>query len=184
MKTTSSKVYKLVISGLLLAIGIVLPIIFHSYSISGSIFLPMHFPVLLCGLLCGMQYGLITGAAIPFAAFLITSRPPIYPHAISMAFELAAYGFVAAFSLKIYSKFMKKELANLIALITAMLAGRVVMAAANLILLGISGSGYTFEAFLSGAFITALPGIIIQIIFIPAIMLVLDKSGFTSRLYK
>ena len=40
---------KVVFSGLLVAMGIALPIMFHSIPNAGSIFLPMHIPVLLSG---------------------------------------------------------------------------------------------------------------------------------------
>ena len=62
-------------------------------------------------------------------------------------------------------------------MIIAMLVGRIVWGAAEIILLGIAGSSFTWQAFIAGAFLNAIPGIIIQLTLIPAIMLALNKTG-------
>ena len=56
---------RLILAGLCVALGIVLPVAFHSVANAGSIFLPMHIPVLLCGLICGWPYGLACGVIRP-----------------------------------------------------------------------------------------------------------------------
>ena len=48
MKRSSTR--RLVMAALCVALGVVLPMAFHSVPRGGSIFLPMHIPVLLCGL--------------------------------------------------------------------------------------------------------------------------------------
>ena len=176
-----SIIYKITTTGMLLALGIILPILFHVFSISGLIFLPMHIPVLICGLLCGWQYGMVIGLILPFAANLISGAPPIYPTAISMAFELMAYGVVIALAFKLFQKIMRNEFAYIVSLIIALVGGRIVLAIANIILLNLQGNTYTIEAFISAAFVTAIPGIIIQLIFIPVLMVILDKSGFVRK---
>jgi hypothetical protein len=165
MKITTKQ---LVLTALFLAIGILLPMVFHSFGISGLVFLPMHIPVLLCGLVCGWSLGGIVGLVLPFISLLLTARPPLYPVGISMALELASYGIVAGL-------LYKGEKSNIfVALIGAMLAGRLVMGIANVALLGLSNE--TLSAFISGAFVTALPGIILQLVLIPAIVLGLEKA--------
>ena len=57
-----------------------------------------------------------------------------------------------------------------------MIAGRVVWAAAMIVLLGLSGGAFTWQMFLSGAFLNAIPGIILQLVLIPAIMVALDRA--------
>ncbi len=166
MKKLSTQ--KIVISGLLAAIGLVLPIAFHAFSISGSIFLPMHIPVLLTGLICGWELGLIVGIIVPLLSSIITSMPPLFPVAIAMAFELATYGAVIGF--------VSKKTSTMVSLIVAMLSGRVVLGVANTILLGMAGKSYAWSMFVSGAFVTALPGIIIQIILVPSLFALLKKS--------
>ena len=165
MKKLSTQ--KIVISGLLAAIGLVLPIAFHAFSISGSIFYH-HIPVLLTGLICGWELGLIVGIIVPLLSSIITSMPPLFPVAIAMAFELATYGAVIGL--------VSKKTSTMVSLIVAMLSGRVVLGVANTILLGMAGKSYAWSMFVSGAFVTALPGIIIQIILVPSLFALLKKS--------
>ena len=112
--------------------------------------------------------------ALPLLRSLIFTMPPMYPGAIAMAFELATYAFVAGF---VYSLFRKQGIIQLyVSIISAMIVGRAVWGVAQLVLLGIKGKSFTFAAFLAGAFINAVPGIIIQLVLIPAIMFALDRS--------
>ncbi|MFA7572385.1 MAG: ECF transporter S component [Lutispora sp.] len=168
-----SSTLKLVLAGLFIAIGLALPVAFHAMSLSGSIFLPMHIPVLLCGLICGWRYGLVTGIAIPLLSSVLTGMPPVYPVALAMAFELAAYGTVIGL--------VSKKLNVFAALIIAMLSGRAVLGIANVALLGLSGKSYAWSAFIAGAFVTALPGIIIQLILVPVIFAILQKNKHLER---
>jgi thiamine transporter ThiT len=164
---------KLALTAMFFALGLVLPFLTGQIPQIGSMLLPMHLPVFLCALICGWQYALPMAAALPLLRSLMFGMPPIYPTAVAMAFELATYAFVAGF---IYSRFKKQNILKVyISLIAAMIAGRVVWGVVQLILLGIKGSTFTFPAFLSGAFLNAFPGIILQLVLIPAIMLALDK---------
>ena len=168
MKKTSTQ--KTVLAGLFTALGLILPIAFHTFSISGSIFLPMHIPVLLTGLVCGWNYGLIAGIIVPILSSIMTGMPPIYPVAIAMAFELATYGTVIGL--------VSKKTNAFISLVVAMLSGRAVLGIANVVLLGMTGKNYALSMFISGAFVTALPGIIIQLILVPSIYGLLQKSKY------
>ena len=157
---------KMVYSAICAALGVVLPIAFHSVQNAGSIFLPMHIPVLLCGLLCGPWYGLACGILAPVLSSTLTGMPPaaILP---SMIVELAVYGLV--------SGLMKKATKNnIISLVTAMLAGRIVSGLAKAFIF--NAGSYGIKAWVTGSFVTALPGIIIQIVLIPIIMIALERA--------
>lgn len=62
-------------------------------------------------------------------------------------------------------------------LISSMLAGRVVSGVANAVFLGIAGKAYGFSAFLTASFVTAIPGIIIQLVAVPLVVICLEKAG-------
>ena len=55
----------LVLAAMFLAIGLVLPFFTGQIPQIGSMLLPMHLPVLLCGLICGWQYGVVVGFVAP-----------------------------------------------------------------------------------------------------------------------
>ncbi|QAT48315.1 ECF transporter S component [Caproiciproducens sp. NJN-50] len=161
-------------AALCIALGLILPVLFHMVG-AGSVFLPMHIPVLLCGLLFGWQYGAVCGLIVPLLSSLLTGMPPIFPTAAAMMLELCAYGLLTGL-------FYRKMRWNVYpALICAMLGGRVVSGAANAVFLGMADKPYGFAAFLSASFVQAVPGIIIQIVFIPVIVLALEKASVFRR---
>ena len=166
------KTKKLVITALLVALGIVLPFAFHSIPNAGSIFLPMHIPVLLCGLILGWQYGLACGILTPLLSSLITGMPP-FAYLPSMLFELAAYGLVAGLLIKFIRT--KSKFANTyIALIGAMLSGRVLFGLLNALIFRFGS--YSISIWLTAAFVTALPGIALQLVVIPILVLAIEKA--------
>ena len=65
----------------------------------------------------------------------------------------------------------------LAALILAMLAGRIVWGAAQYFFLGINDTVFTVDMFIAGAFLNAVPGIILHIALIPPIVMMLGKAG-------
>lgn len=164
MKTT----YKLVLAALFLNMGLVLPFLTGQVPQIGNMLLPMHLPVFLCAFICGWQYGGAVGLIVPVFRSFIFGMPVLYPNAIAMSVELAVYGLVAGL---IY-QLMKKHnvLTVYTALLPAMLLGRVAWGAAQLILLGIKSSVFTWQMFLAGAFVNAIPGIVLQLVLIPGIM--------------
>ena len=170
---TREKTYKLVLSALFLALCLVLPMITGGIPTIGNMLLPMHISVLLCGLLCGWQYGLVIGFVAPLLRSVLFGMPPLFPTA--MAFELAAYGLIIGL---VYRLLPKHGVAALyISLLTAMVGGRLVWGVAKVVLLGMAGNAFTFQAFLSGALLTAVPGIVLQLVLIPAVMVALDRTG-------
>ena len=172
---TREKTYKLVLTALFLSLCLVLPFVTGGIPTIGNMLLPMHIPVLLCGLLCGWQYGLVIGFVAPLLRSVLFGMPPMYPVAIAMAFELAAYGLIIGL---VYAAVQKRGVAALYgSLIAAMIGGRLVWGLADIVLLGMAGNAFTFQAFLSGALLTAVPGIVVQLVLIPAVMVALDRTG-------
>ena len=146
-KHTSPK--NLVLSAMFLAIGLVLPFFIGQIPAIGKMLLPMHIPVLLCGLICGWQWGLGVGFVLPLLRSVLFNFPVMYPNAIGMAFELAVYGLVIGY-LYAHSKYQCVK-ALYKCLIPAMIAGRLVWGAVMIVLMGLGGSAFTWQLFIGGA---------------------------------
>ena len=175
-KTTVKDMTKnLTLSAMFLALGLVLPLLTGQIPQIGNMLLPMHLPVFLCGLICGWQYGGVIGFITPLLRYVIFGMPVLYPTGLAMSLELMTYGIVAGLLYTI-SKW-QCVVALYRCLIIAMLAGRAVWGVTEVILLGLSGDSFTWQAFFAGAFLNAVPGIILQLILIPAIMLALHRTG-------
>lgn len=167
MTKSMTNTNRLVLSALFVALGVIIPQIFHMFGL-GSVFLPMHIPVILCGFICGPYYGLISGVLTVFLSSTITGMPPMMPVGAAMIFELAAYAFVAGL---MYRKTKKIYFS----LIVAMIVGRVVSIAAKYIIYSLIGNSFAMVAILTDLFVTAWPGIAIQILAIPAILALLRR---------
>lgn len=170
----SKEIKNITLSAMFLGLALVLPFLTGQIQVVGKMLLPMHLPVLLCGLICGWQYGAVIGFVTPIMRSLIFGMPPLYPTALAMAFELAAYGFFVGFLFSHAKWQCIKSLYR--CLLIAMIAGRAVSGLANIILLGIRGDSYTLSAFIAAHFTSAIPGIILQLTLIPAVMLLLNRT--------
>ena len=169
-----NEIRKLTISAMLFALGLVLPFLTGQIPQIGSMLLPMHIPVFLCGLICGWRYGAMVGLLVPVVRSFLFGMPPMYPTAVAMAFELCTYGLVAGFVYFRKGYFCLKSLYK--AMVAAMIAGRAVWAGAMMLLMGLNGGVFTFEMFAAGAFLNAIPGILAQLLLIPAVMVALGKT--------
>ena len=165
----------LILSALFLALGIILPFFTGQIPEIGSMLLPMHLPVLLCGFACGWPYGLVVGFITPLLRSLLFSMPPMFPKAVAMAFELAGYGCLAGLLFRII--LLKNIFRIYLSLLGAMLGGRIIYGMVCIPLMGIAKVPYSFEIFLASTVIEALPGIILQLILIPILLLALQKAG-------
>lgn len=169
-----STLRRMILAALFLAIGYTLPFLTGQIKELGNMLAPMHLPVLLCGIICGWKYGLAVGAVLPVTRSLIFGMPRLYPNAVAMAFELATYGLVVGL---LYSRKKTHRLGWLYAsLVAAMLAGRLVWGVVEVILLGVFGSGFTISMFIAGAFLNSFPGIMLQLVLIPALILALRRA--------
>ena len=172
LKTTTKN---LTLSAMFLALGLVLPFLTGQIQQIGNMLLPMHLPVFLCGLICGWKYGAVVGFMMPLMRSMLFGMPKLFPSACSMAFELATYGLVAGL---IYGMSHWQCIRALYrSIIAAMVAGRAVWGIVQIILLGITGSRFTWQMFMAGAFLNAIPGIIVQLILIPTVMVALHRTG-------
>ena len=171
-------ILKLVFSAMFLCMALLLPFLTGQIPQIGKMLLPMHIPVILCGMICGWQYGLGTGFIAPILRGVIFANPVFFPTGIIMAFELSAYGLFAGL---IYSRLKIHNISKVyISLIISMLTGRIIKCVVQFFILGFTDEGFVFSAFIAGAFTNAIPGIILQIVIIPLIMLTLQKLKLIS----
>ncbi|MDR0960149.1 MAG: ECF transporter S component [Propionibacteriaceae bacterium] len=154
-----------------LVMGLVLPQAVTHIPVIGSMLLPMHIPVLLCGLVCGWRYGALVGAVVPLLSSAMFGMPPLMPIGLAMVPELACYGLVAGL---LGARLPQNLLGRLGALVGAMIAGRLVWGLASLIIFTARDTAFTGSAFISGAVLGSWPGIILQLILIPLVMLGVD----------
>lgn len=167
----------LTLAAFFLALAYVMPFLTGQIPEIGAMLCPLHIPVLLCGFICGPVWGLAVGFIAPLLRSFILGMPPPFPTAVCMAFELAVYGAVAGLMHKILPR---KKPYIYVSLLTAMLVGRLVWGVAMFVCMGISGGSFTFAAFLAGAFVNAVPGIVVQVALIPILVMILDNPKVLS----
>ena len=167
------RLFRMVLAAVLLALAEVLPFFTGQLRTLGNALCPMHFPVLLAGFFCGPLYAAAVGFLAPLLRFALFGLPPLMPIGISMCFELTTYGLLSGL---LYKALPKKPWGIYVSLIGAMLAGRIVWGCARTVLYGLGKAPFGFTVFISGAFTTALPGIILQLILIPLIVMALEKA--------
>lgn len=155
-------------SALFLALTVLLPIAFHQFGFAGRLFLPMHLTVLLAGFICGPVGGCLVGLAAPVISFLLTGMPPAYAVPL-MSVELPLYGLAAGLS------YEKLHLNIYIALIVSLIVGRLGFALALLVLGLLIELPYGVGTYFQAVVITGLPGIILQLVFIPPIVAALKR---------
>ena len=171
--TTRTSTMNMVVSAMFLALGIVMPFITGQIPEVGSMLLPMHLPVLICGFVCGWKYGLAVGFVVPLLRSVMFGMPPLMPTGACMAFELAAYGACTGL---LYSKLPKNMASVYISLVGAMIVGRVVWGAVSIAVYGVKGNPFSAQMFMAGAVLNAVPGIILQIVLIPIIIMALKRA--------
>ena len=163
---------KSITASMLIALCVVLPMAFHTIPRAGSILMPMHIPVLLAGLICGPLFGLVVGITGPLLSNLFTGMPPtgIVP---IMMIELGTYGLVAGIMVHIvHTRRISVDL--YVSLIVAMLAGRVIAGAAQAIYF-FDGT-YAIGIWATSYFVTSLPGLVIQLLFVPSVVIALERE--------
>ena len=169
----TNRILKLVLAAICLALCMVLPFLTGQIPEIGSMLSPMHIPVLLCGFITGPFWAAMVGLIAPVLRFALFGMPPIFPTGVAMCFELAVYGAVSGL---LYSKLPKKTVNIYVSLIAAMLLGRIAWGIVRVLLSGVTGSAFTWAAFMAGAFTSAIPGIILHIVLIPVIVMALRRA--------
>ena len=166
----------LVLASMLLAVAIVLPFLTGQIPEIGTMLCPMHIPVLLCGFFCGWPWGLAVGLVAPVFRSFLFGMPVMFPHAVCMAFELATYGAVSGW---LYAHLPRQKKYVFVSLIAAMLTGRLVWGAARFVCTGLDATAFGLSAFWTGAVAMSLPGILLQLVIVPTLVIVAEK--YTSR---
>jgi len=177
-----ASVKKTVVTAMLIAIGVVLPLVFHMIptGIAGRALLPMHIPVLLAGLIVGPVYGFAAGLITPLFSSMTTGMPQAGLALYSMMIELSMYGVVAGLVMRfVHTRRMSLDL--YISLVLAMLVGRVVAGLAQAFVL--FNGVYAIGMWVTSYFTTSMPGIVLQIIFVPSIVIALERARLIPRRY-
>lgn len=177
-----SKIKKLCICAICIALCYVLPVALHPFGL-GRVLSPMHIPVLLCGLVCGSFYGMFCGIAGPILSSILSGMPPM-TMLFSIIPELMVYGLVTALLMK-YVRTGKLLADIYISLVAAMLLGRIVGGIAKALFIALVASGDTFNIsiWVSSYFVSTLPGIIIHLILVPMLVTVLIKTKIIPSRY-
>jgi riboflavin transporter FmnP len=169
VRTMKRNTHDLTIAGICLALAQLLPLLTGQIPQIGAMLAPMHIAVLLCGFLCTTSYAAIVGFTAPLLRFAIFGMPPLFPIGIAMSFELMTYALVASVMYKRYNIY--------ISLITAMLTGRVVWGIVMSVIAGVSSVQFGLNTFIVGAFATAAPGIVLQLLIIPLLVRAVKQRG-------
>ncbi len=168
----------LILSALFLALAFILPFFTGQIQTIGAMLLPMHFPVLITGFVCGAPWGLAVGLVAPLLRSVTLGMPLFFPNAVCMSAELAAYGAFAG----LFRKLLPQKRPYLYpALLLSMLSGRLVWGGAMLLCMNIKGGAFTLSAFWAGAVTGALPGILAQLVLIPPIVMLLSGKTFSRH---
>lgn len=175
MNKTKSPI-NLALASMFLAMAFVLPFLTGQIPQIGAKLCPMHIPVILCGYFCGGPWGLAVGFIAPLLRSVTLGAPSLFPKAFAMAFELAAYGLISGL---LYRKLPKKKINIYVSLVVAMVLGRLVWGIVQLCCVGFDVTKFSLATFWAGAVVNAIPGIIIQLILIPLLVMTLEK--FSSK---
>ncbi|MBQ3499069.1 MAG: ECF transporter S component [Clostridia bacterium] len=166
------------LSAMFLALAYVLPFLTGQIPQIGSMLCPMHIPVILCGYFCGGPWGFIVGAVAPLLRSFTLGMPTLFPKAFAMSFELAVYGLMSGI---LYRVLPKKKINIYVSLVLSMIAGRLVWGIVQFCCMGLDATEFGFSAFWAGAVANALPGIVIQIVLIPIIVMLTEKTKLIDK---
>lgn len=170
---TDIRVTKMVYSGVLIALGILLPQAFHVFGQNaGMMFLPIHIPILMAGCLLGPLYGGIVGFIVPILSSVLTGMPPV-PKLYFMLVELTVYGIVTGIMIRKTNVY--------ISLLVAMMSGRVFYGLSLVVgvnLFQIHAPFANWTAF-TGGIVSGIPGIAIQLLILPILYKALKRGGLT-----
>jgi len=175
--TKTNKTRRLTLSAMFLALAFALPFLTGQIPQIGSMLCPMHIPVLLCGFFCGAPWGLAVGFIAPLFRSFVLGMPYMFPTAFCMAFELAAYGFLTGW---LYRRLPKKGANVYLSLVSAMIIGRLLWGVVMFCCMGFDPSKFGMSAFLAGAVLNAVPGIVLQVILVPILVITLEKFVSTE----
>lgn len=163
-------------------LGALLPQAFHIFgSQAGKTLLPMHIPAMLAGILLGRGAGLATGIISPILSCLVTAGTmPIAVKVPFMAVEVASYGAACGFFSRLgVVKSLPKAVSCTVSVVFAQIFGRAVNLMCTLFAvyaLGVKSPAVQAVGVWT-ATVSGIPGMLVQIIFIPLIAITLEKLG-------
>ncbi|WP_053954940.1 ECF transporter S component [Inediibacterium massiliense] len=160
---------EIIVSGLFIAIGVLLPMAFHAFGSMGKILLPMHIPVFIGGFFLSPIFAFIVGAVTPIMSGVLTGMPVLFPMAVIMAFELGTYGLI----ISLFSRKRRKPV--MIPLLVSMIGGRIVAGITVYFLSLLFGLKMNPILFVKGGILTGLPGIVVQMVLIPVVIYGLNR---------
>ncbi len=181
----SDSLNRMIVTAVLLAVGMVLPLLTGQIPTIGKALSPLHIPAFICGLTCGWAWGAALGVVLPLLRSVVFGMPPLVVGAVPMAFELAVYGAVCGLLYPIVlCRPVEKVrtlkgwniIAMIITLLCAMVAGRLVGGAAKAVVLGLTGGNYSMQAFVAGYFVNSALGAVIHLILVPVVVGALEKA--------
>ena len=178
---------KICLAALFLSLGWLMPFLTGQIPEFGNMLLPMHIPVMICGFILGPVYGALIGFITPLTRSFIFGMPPIMPTGLAMCFELMSYGFICGAIFYVLNKFFKKipTIASIyIALVSAMIIGRLIWGLFYFLFNFAVADAQPFTGifFLTQAFANAWPGIIVQLVLIPALIQLLYSQKVITNL--
>ncbi len=176
MKRSRKTLNNMVLTAMFIAIAILLPLLTANIDNYGKMLCPMHIPILICGAVCGWQWGMAAGFISPLLRSLLLQAPVMFPNAVSMAFELAAYGAVIGIMFYILSSRVERLGSVYISLTLAMIVGRLTLALARFAMFGMFGEPYSWSVFMTEAIVTAVPAIVLQYAIVPPIVYALGRK--------
>ena len=167
---------KIVLSATFISLGLALPFLTGNIPYFGNMLCPMHIPIIIAGFVLGPWYGLSIGLVTPILRSFLFGMPPFYPSALCMSFELATYGLVSGLLYNLLSKTSLKHIVVIfISLVAAQLIGRGIWGVSRMRCGLFPNTKFTWQMFLSGGFITAWPGIILQLVLIPPLVIMVNR---------
>lgn len=173
MNKLSIHLRKSMITAISMALCVILPLAFHLIPDGGTLFSPMHLPVLLCGLVCGWQYGLSCGLLGPVLSCFITGMPGI-GYLPTMMIELALYGLISGLMIKLLHT-GKKTADIYISLLSAMIIGRIITGMVRAFIF--APGSLSIRLWAASYFLSCLPGITVQLILLPILYQALERSN-------
>ena len=174
-KMRTNIVRETTLSGLFIAIGIILPILFHPLG-QGTTFLPMHIPVLLAGFILSFPFAVTVGIITPILSSVMTGMPPVFPVLPFMIFELATYGLITSLL------YRRLKLNVYVSLVGAMICGRIVATAVVWVLINFFFATLPNPwIYITGAVTAGIPGIVIQLAIIPVLVFALNRLNYIKR---
>jgi len=175
----NTMIKKLVGSALCMAFCIILPF-FTAGTTLGSVLLPMHFPVFICAYLFGIWYGMAVGFISPLLRSVMLGMPVMFPSAIAMSIELCTYALIVGIFDKV---FPKKRIFVYLSLIIAMVIGRLAWGGTMSIFAGFTNVEFGFQIFIVATLLKAFPGMILQIVLIPLLVIRIRQNEYKNQIY-